>query len=153
MTKECESFYNYIISNKSESIDKFKQTFNDRFDQLPDRVVSSKSILKNLTINNKMEFKIFQNTFLEYFKYKLKYLKLKGIMTDNYILNGGQSNKTRNLNTNILNVDVLTQTPSMLDMYGYTFSDRDQVDTLNKLLNNASKTLRPSLSKLIFFSS
>jgi len=37
----------------------------------------------------------------KYFKYKLKYLKLKGIMTDNYILNGGQSNKTRNLNTNI----------------------------------------------------
>jgi hypothetical protein len=71
MTKECESFYNYIISNKSEPIDKFKQTFNDRFDQLPDRVVSSKSILKNLTINNKTEFKIFQNTFLEYFKYKL----------------------------------------------------------------------------------
>jgi hypothetical protein len=77
----------------------------------------------------------------KYFKYKLKYLKLKGIMTDNYILNGGQSNKTRNLNTNILNVDVLTQTPSMLDMYGYTFSDRDQVDTLNKLLNNEDKSV------------
>ena len=65
-------------------------------------------------------------------------------MTDNYILNGGQSNKTRNLNTNILNVDVLTQTPSMLDMYGYTFSDRDQVDTLNKLLNNEDNFIKMS---------
>jgi len=71
MTKECDSFYNYIMSNNSEKIDKFKQTFNDRFHQLPDKVVSSKNILKNLTINNKTEFKIFQNTFLEYFKYKL----------------------------------------------------------------------------------
>lgn len=71
MTKEYDSFYNYIISNKNDKVDKFKEIFKDRFDQLPDKVVSSKSILKNFKINNKMEFKVFQNTFLEYFKYKL----------------------------------------------------------------------------------
>ena len=71
MTKEYDSFYNYIILNKNEEIDIFNETFRDRFYQLPDKVVSSKYILKNLTINNKKEFKIFQNAFLEYFKYKL----------------------------------------------------------------------------------
>ena len=71
MTKEYNSFYNYIISHKSKEIDVFTEIFKDRFYQLPDKVVSSKYILKNLTINNKKEFKIFQNAFLEYFKYKL----------------------------------------------------------------------------------
>lgn len=71
MTRECNSFYNYIMLNKNEEIDIFNKTFKDRFYQLPDKVVSSKHILKNLTINNKVEFKIFQNAFLEYFKYKL----------------------------------------------------------------------------------
>lgn len=71
MTKEYESFYNYIMLNKNKEIDIFNETFRDRFYQLPDKVVSSKYILKNLTINNKEEFKIFQNAFLEYFKYKL----------------------------------------------------------------------------------
>jgi hypothetical protein len=57
--------------NRNQEIDIFNETFKDRFYQLPDKVVSSKYILKNLTINDKKEFKIFQNAFLEYFKYKL----------------------------------------------------------------------------------
>jgi|UniRef100_A0A6C0AMH6 hypothetical protein len=71
MTKEYDSFYNYIMLNRNQEIDIFNETFKDRFYQLPDKVVSSKYILKNLTINDKKEFKIFQNAFLEYFKYKL----------------------------------------------------------------------------------
>lgn len=71
MTKEYDSFYNYIMLNRNREIDIFNETFKDRFYQLPDKVVSSKYILKNLTINDKKEFKIFQNAFLEYFKYKL----------------------------------------------------------------------------------
>ena len=71
MTKEYDSFYNYIMSNRNREIDIFNETFKDRFYQLPDKVVSSKYILKKLTINDKKEFKIFQNAFLEYFKYKL----------------------------------------------------------------------------------
>lgn len=72
MTKENDSFYNYVMSNKNEEVDIFKKTFNDRMYQLPDKVVSSKYILKNLQINNKTELKIFQNAFLKYFRYKLR---------------------------------------------------------------------------------
>ena len=72
MTKENDSFYNYVMLNKNEEVDIFKKTFNDRMYQLPDKVVSSKYILKNLQINNNTEFKIFQNAFLKYFRYKLR---------------------------------------------------------------------------------
>ena len=65
MTKENDSFYNYVMLNKNEEVDIFKKTFNDRMYQLPDKVVSSKYILKNLQINNNTEFKIFQNAFLK----------------------------------------------------------------------------------------
>lgn len=71
MSKEILTFHKYIISNSSNTIHLFKNTFNSKIDSLPDKIVSSKFLIKYLQIKSQFEFQIFQNTFLDYFKYKL----------------------------------------------------------------------------------
>lgn len=80
MTVELDTFYNYIKNNTSDNITRFKITFSDKIDELPDKVVSSKYLIKHLgTLNfsgqgtlpmSCVEFKIFQNVYLDYFRVK-----------------------------------------------------------------------------------
>ena len=90
MTVELGTFYNYIKNNTSDNITRFKITFSDKIDELPDKVVSSKYLIKHLgTLNFSgqgtlinpsvrqgtlpmtcVEFKIFQNVYLDYFRVK-----------------------------------------------------------------------------------
>jgi hypothetical protein len=80
MTVELDTFYKYITNNTSDNITRFKTTFNDKIDELPDKVVSSKYLIKHLGISRLgisqlgilscVEFKIFQNVYLDYFRFK-----------------------------------------------------------------------------------
>ena len=89
MTVELGTFYNYIKNNTSDNITRFKTTFSDKINELPDKVVSSKYLIKHLGISvwqgtftddvdrrqgtlsmSCVEFKIFQNVYLDYFRVK-----------------------------------------------------------------------------------
>ena len=71
MTVELGTFYNYITNNTSDNITIFKTTFSDKINELPDKVVSSKYLIKHLGISMScVEFKIFQNVYLDYFRVK-----------------------------------------------------------------------------------
>jgi hypothetical protein len=94
MTVELGTFYNYITNNNSDNITRFKTTFSDKIHRLPDKVVSSKYLIKHLGISvlqgtftddvdrrqgtftegtlsmSCIEFKIFQNVYLDYFRFK-----------------------------------------------------------------------------------
>jgi hypothetical protein len=78
MTVELGTFYNYIKNNTSDNITRFKTTFSDKINELPDKVVSSKYLIKHLGISVRqgtlsmscVEFKIFQNVYLDYFRVK-----------------------------------------------------------------------------------
>jgi hypothetical protein len=74
MSIEIYTFYNYINSNVSNNITNFKNVFSDKINKLPDKIISSKSLIKHLDIKTNVEFKIFKNTFLDYFKSKLNRL-------------------------------------------------------------------------------
>lgn len=71
MSIEIYTFYNYINSNVSNNITNFKNLFSDKINKLPDKIVSSKYLIKHLDIQTNVEFIIFKNTFLDYFKSKL----------------------------------------------------------------------------------
>lgn len=76
MSIEIYTFYNYINSNVSNNITNFKNLFSDKINKLPDKIVSSKYLIKHLDIQTNVEFIIFQNTFLDYFKSKLSSARL-----------------------------------------------------------------------------
>jgi hypothetical protein len=71
MSKDILSFYKYITSHSTNNIILFKHMFNSKIDSLPDKIVSSKYLIEYLEIQSKLEFEIFKNTFLDYFKYKV----------------------------------------------------------------------------------
>ena len=73
MSKEILSFYKYIINHSNDTINLFKNIFNQKIDSLPDTIVSSKFLIEYLDIQSKLELEIFKNAFLDYFKYKLLY--------------------------------------------------------------------------------
>lgn len=73
MSKEILSFYKYIINHSNDTINLFKNIFNQKIDSLPDTIVSSKYLIEYLDIQSKLELEIFKNAFLDYFKYKLLY--------------------------------------------------------------------------------
>ena len=65
------TFYNYIFRISSSDItDRFKHHFGDRLEQLPDKVVSSKYIINNLSISDQKDLCLFKDAFMEYFRYK-----------------------------------------------------------------------------------
>jgi|Laugrespbdmm15sn_2_1035079.scaffolds.fasta_scaffold00044_12 hypothetical protein len=70
MTVELDTFYKYITNNTSDNITRFITKFNYKIDELPDKVVSSKYLIKHLGILSCVEFKIFQNVYLDYFRFK-----------------------------------------------------------------------------------
>lgn len=67
MSKDVFTFYNYLVKNKSNEIDKFLTEFSDKIHLLPDKVVSSRQIIKILKITSNYEFKMFQNVFNNYY--------------------------------------------------------------------------------------
>ena len=70
MTVELGTFYNYITNNTSDNITRFKTTFSDKIHELPEKVVSSKYLIKHLGRMSCIEFKTFQNVYLDYFRFK-----------------------------------------------------------------------------------
>lgn len=74
MSIDKKTFYNYILNNKTYNTDVYKSYLNSTFDKLPDKICSSKyinNILKN-ELDTNLKLKIFNETFMEYFKWKLK---------------------------------------------------------------------------------
>jgi hypothetical protein len=67
MSKDVFTFYNYLVTNKSNEIEKFLLEFSDKIHLLPDKVVSSRQLIKLLEITSRYEFKIFQNVFNDYY--------------------------------------------------------------------------------------
>ena len=68
MTVELDTFYNYITNNTSDNITRFKTIFSDKIQELPDKRVSSKYLIKHLGRMSRIEFRIFQNVYLDYFR-------------------------------------------------------------------------------------
>lgn len=72
MTKQIsETFYNYITNNSSDNITLFRNIYQDKIYDLPDKIVSSKYLINYLKIQDTYKFKIFKDVFSDYFKYKL----------------------------------------------------------------------------------
>jgi len=72
----CDTFIYYINNNNTNNSTWFKNIFKDAICHIPNRVCSSKVIWNILTKysdinNNFIKTKIFQETFSEYFKWKL----------------------------------------------------------------------------------
>ena len=68
----------------------------------------------------------------KYLKYKSKYLELKN---QNVNLQKGGSNSKSFYRNDILNLDNLSVTPSMMEAYGYNFNLVGGLNDTNKLLN------------------
>jgi hypothetical protein len=76
MSKDYLTFYSYICNNNTELTNLFTSLLGDSvMDKLPDRVCSSKAMYKILRHDLDTYFKqqLFQNTFMEYFKWKILY--------------------------------------------------------------------------------
>lgn len=68
MSRSSNTFYNYIMSNSSSNISRFRNTFGSRIPSLPDKIVSSKFLINHLDIlPDSDDFMVFKNAFLEYF--------------------------------------------------------------------------------------
>jgi hypothetical protein len=76
MTKGLNTFYNYLYSNNTDNVNKFiTYISHDAIDKLPNYVCSSKvlyEILRN-DLDTYFKQKIFRETFMEYYKWKLLY--------------------------------------------------------------------------------
>lgn len=70
MTQEF-SFKYYLTNYENTETYNFKDCFKEKINILPEKIVSSKKILKLLEINENFEKKIFQNAFSKYFKEKI----------------------------------------------------------------------------------
>jgi hypothetical protein len=69
MSRDKLTFYRYITNYNSANIDKFIELFENTIEKIPDRMVSSKYIIELLNINtNTIQFRAFQNVFMDYFK-------------------------------------------------------------------------------------
>jgi len=65
MTKSQLTFYDYIYSiSNSECTERFKSTFSET--DIPNKMVSSKYLIQNLTIRNNVELIILKNAYMEY---------------------------------------------------------------------------------------
>ena len=68
MSKDIFTFYKYITTTNSYQSNTFKDIFNSKIELLPDKIVSSKYLIKYFDIKTELEFYIFQNVFLDYFR-------------------------------------------------------------------------------------
>jgi hypothetical protein len=49
MTVQIDTFYNYISNNTSDNITIFKNIFSNKIHELPEKVVSSKYLIKHFS--------------------------------------------------------------------------------------------------------
>lgn len=69
MSRDKLTFYRYITNYNSVNIDKFVELFKNDINKIPDKMMSSKNIIKILNINtNTIYFTTFQKVFMDYFK-------------------------------------------------------------------------------------
>ena len=69
MSRANLTFYSYIKNYNSDNIKKFLELFKDKIEVIPDKMTSSKYLIKFLNIHdNRVNFKIFQDAYMEYFK-------------------------------------------------------------------------------------
>lgn len=70
MSFEPFTFYNYLAKSSTPNSRAFKMHFKEQMERLPDKIVSSKQLMKILDIKSTLDFEIFHKAFLEYFKVK-----------------------------------------------------------------------------------
>ena len=71
MSRGNLTFYCYIKNYDSDNIKKFLELFGNEIETIPDKMLSSKYLIKILNIHTsstRYSFKIFQDTYMEYFK-------------------------------------------------------------------------------------
>lgn len=69
MSRSKLTFYSYIKNYNSDNIRKFLELFGEEIEAIPDKMISSKYLIKFLNIHdNRVNFKIFQDAYMEYFK-------------------------------------------------------------------------------------
>lgn len=70
MVKEIFTFHKYLSTYKTEDIQLFKQVFTiDEINKLPEKITSSKNILKKLIINNSdRRIVLLKRVYLDYFR-------------------------------------------------------------------------------------
>lgn len=76
MSKDYLTFYSYVRNNQTELTNLFQNFLGDSImDKLPDRVCSSKAVYEIIRHDLDTYFKqrLFRNTFMEYFKWKVLY--------------------------------------------------------------------------------
>ena len=71
MSRGILSFYNYVMNRGGEDIEEFKRVFGERIEKMPDKITSSKVLMIILNINDREEYRVFRNVYLEYFKEKM----------------------------------------------------------------------------------
>lgn len=73
MSKDIVSFYYYVNNRNTDLTNKYRNILGDTINKLPNKICSSKIIYNILKeyINSDYKHKIFKDTFMEYFKYKL----------------------------------------------------------------------------------
>lgn len=68
MSRKELTFYRYVTNYNTDNINKFLELFGNTVEKLPDKMISSKYIIKMLNINpNTIYFKAFKNVFMDYF--------------------------------------------------------------------------------------
>lgn len=68
MSRKELTFYRYVTNYNTDNINKFLELFGNTVEKLPDKMISSKNIIKMLNINsNTIYFRAFKNVFMDYF--------------------------------------------------------------------------------------
>jgi hypothetical protein len=69
MSRKELTFYRYVTNYNTYNINTFLELFGNNVEKLPDKMISSKYIIKMLNINsNTIYFRTFKNVFMDYFK-------------------------------------------------------------------------------------
>uniref|UniRef100_A0A6C0H6M2 Uncharacterized protein n=1 Tax=viral metagenome TaxID=1070528 RepID=A0A6C0H6M2_9ZZZZ len=71
MSYETLTFWLYIQQQCGTDIEKFKGLFGSKIDMLPNKVVSSRTIRKVLTVDTIQKEILFRKIWMEYFETKL----------------------------------------------------------------------------------
>jgi len=72
MTKESLTFVDYIQNYDTDNTVKFKAIFDNKITNIPNKSLSSKQLMNLLQLESAVQFVIFRQTYMEYFKLKLK---------------------------------------------------------------------------------
>lgn len=68
MSKDNLTFKDYIFNYVTNNTLNFGNVFSERLDKI--KTTSSKSIIRDLSIDNNIEMDIFKNTYMDYFRKK-----------------------------------------------------------------------------------